>query len=209
MPQKVKIVFNTNKPHLVFAKDLVAVHDGIDGNPKLTNPPVAMDIFKTKIDAYAAAIAAAPDGGRKAIMERNNLKEDLVRDYRQLGHWVQANCQDDPAIAKSSGFQLASTTRTAKGPLERPVILKTEPGPVSGEAIVRGKPLGARSYQLQIATNGADGKPGQWTILPPYTSARRMLVTGLTPGVSYSFQLRAFGQAGQTDWSDAATRIVV
>ena len=42
------------------------------------------------------------------MVERNKLKEDVAKMMRQLGHWVEANCQEDLAILRSSGFQAAS-----------------------------------------------------------------------------------------------------
>lgn len=120
----------------------------------------------------------------------NKLKEDVAKMMRQLGHWVEANCQEDLGILRSSGFQAASTTRVAQGPLSQPVILKAQNGSISGQIVLQVSPLPrARSYELRYATNGADGKPGAWTMLPP--SSRNISVTGLTPGVSYLFQVRA------------------
>jgi hypothetical protein len=210
MARKIKVKFNTRKSHSELANDAVAVCEGLRENHAFPpNPPIALDVFKAAIDAYLSSITAAADGSRRAMAERNKLKEDVVSMMRQLGHWVEANCRQDPAVLKSSGFPAASTARVAQGRLPQPVILKTQHGSVSGQMFVQVTPLArARNYELRYATNGADGKPGEWTLLPPFASSR-ISVTELTPGVAYRFQVRAFGKAGLTDWSDAASRIAI
>jgi hypothetical protein len=56
---------------------------------------------------------------------------------RQLGHWVEANCNDDPAIFQSSGFQQQATpVRTSPQPLAGPPSFKVENGPNGGQVIV-------------------------------------------------------------------------
>ena len=74
--------------------------------------------------------------------------------------------------------------------------------------MVRVRPIpGALSYEVQYASIGADGKPGPWTLVPPFTKSRPMPVNGLTPGTAYSLQVRALGKLGYTEWSSTATRI--
>jgi hypothetical protein len=39
------------------------------------------------------------------------------------------------------------------------------------------------------------------------TNPRKIIVTGLTPGTTYAFQIKALGVLGFGDWSDVATRM--
>jgi hypothetical protein len=39
------------------------------------------------------------------------------------------------------------------------------------------------------------------------TDTRAVLITGLTPGTTYAFQVRGFGRLGHTDWSATVTQI--
>jgi hypothetical protein len=192
-----------------LATQTVAVVDGMTNNPKLTNPPIKPADLKAQVEAYASLIAAAADGSKKAITERKKQRAVLVKMLRQLGHWVEANCADDPAILQSSGFQQQATpVRTAPQPLAGPPSFKVENGPNGGQVIMRGKPVPkAVSYQARYALMGPDGKPGSWTELSPVTVIRSITVTGLTPGTTYAFQMRALGRAGYTNWSDYVTRI--
>src|SRR5215831_17605086 len=70
----------------------VAVVDGLTNNLKLQNPPIKPEDLKAQIDTYASLIAAAADGSKKAIAERNRQRAVVVKMLRQLGHWVEANC---------------------------------------------------------------------------------------------------------------------
>ena len=206
---KVNVTY-TGKSDPVVASEAVAVLDGLAGNPNCPNPPFDLAGFKAEVATFASAIAATIDGGTKATAEKNKQRAVVVKMMRQLGHWVEANCKNDLAILKSSGFQPVSTTRTPTLPLEGPPsIAKVVNGPNSGQVLMTVKPLPyALSYHGRYAAAaGADGKPGPWVELTPFTNTRSVTVNGLTPGTTYLFQVRALGRSGYTDWSDSATRM--
>src|SRR2546428_4069852 len=94
-PTKVSVGFKK-----VSAGDVVAranaVLDGLyTAKDDYTNPPVDQATLKAQIDALSAGITAALDGGKKAIARREHLKEVVIKSLRQLGHYVEANCNDD------------------------------------------------------------------------------------------------------------------
>ncbi len=188
----------------------VAVVDGMTNNTKLVNPPINPADLKTQVETFASLIAAAADGGKKAITERKKQRAVVVKMLRQLGHWVEANCNDDAATLQSSGYQQQATPvrNTPPQPLAGPPSFKVENGPISGQVVMRGKPvLKAVSYTARYAPMGSDGKPGSWTEMSPVTFIRSITVNGLTPGTTYAFQVRALGRAGYTNWSDSVTRM--
>jgi hypothetical protein len=191
------------------ATQAVAVVDGMTNNPKLTNPPIKPEDLKAQVESYASLIAAAEDGSKKAITERKKQRAVVVKMLRQLGHWVEANCNEDPAILASSGYQPQATpVRTPPQPLDGPPSFKVENGPNSGQVVLRGKSVPkAVSYFPRYAAIGSDGKPGSWTELAPVSVIRSIVVNGLTPGTTYAFQVRALGRAGYTNWSDSVIRI--
>jgi hypothetical protein len=186
----------------------VAVVDGMTNNPKFANPPINPADLKTQIETFASLIAAAADGSKKTIAERKKQRAVVVKMLRQLGHWVEANCNDDPAILRSSGYQQQATpVKTPPQPLAGPPSFKVDSGKISGLVVLHGKPVPkAVSYMARYAPIGSDGKPGSW-IEVPATGTRSITVTGLTPGTNYGFQMRALGRAGYTAWSDTVTRI--
>ena len=185
-----------------------AVHTGLDGNVNYPNPPVDLAAFKAAIDGYSASIVAASDGGKKALAEKSKQRAGVIRMLRQLGHYVEAACKDDMSIFLSSGFQAVSTTRTQQ-PLSPPHILGVDNGN-TGQLLVRVQPIrNARGFEVRYAAApGAGGTPGAWTNAA-FTNSRSMPVNGLTPGTTYSFQVRALGSLGYSDWSDFASHMCI
>jgi len=179
-------------------------------NLKFVNPPINSADLKTQVATYASLIAAAADGSKKAITERKKQRAVVVKMLRQLGHWVEANCNDDAATLQSSGYQqqAAPVRNTPPQPLAGPPSFKVENGPISGQVVMRGKPVPkAVSYTARYAPLGSDGKPGSWTEMSPVTVIRSIIVNSLTPGTAYAFQMRGLGRAGYTNWSDSVTRM--
>ena len=134
----------------------VAVVDGMTNNPKLVNPPVNPADLKTQIETYASLIAAAADGSKKAITARKKQRAVVVKMLRQLGHWVEANCNDDAATLQSSGFQqkAPSVRNTPPQPLVGPPSFKVENGPISGQVVLRGQ-AGFQGCELHGALRAA------------------------------------------------------
>ncbi|HEY2385009.1 MAG TPA: fibronectin type III domain-containing protein [Terriglobia bacterium] len=187
----------------------VAVVDGLTNNLKLADPPIKPADLKAQVETYTSLIAASADGGKQAIAERKKQRAVVVKMLRQLGHWVEANCNDDATILQSSGFRQRVTPVRNHQPqqLNGPPSFKADSGKSSGQVVLHGKRvLKALSYKARYAPIGADGKPGTWAELPA-AGTRSITVTGLTPGTNYAFQMCALGRAGYTDWSDSVTRI--
>jgi hypothetical protein len=80
-------------------------------NSEFPTPPVDLVTFKSGIDTLATLVTDAADGGEKAITAKNKQGEVMVKQYAQLGHYVEAASNDDPAIFSASGFVPASTQR--------------------------------------------------------------------------------------------------
>jgi hypothetical protein len=170
-------------------------------------PPVAEATLKTEVDDLSAAMAAALDGGKKAIAAREHQKEVVIKSLRQLGHYAEENCKEDMTTFLKSGFQASSTTRKPAQPLSD-WIRKIVPGKNSGQMRVTliARP-DALSYQLRWASLGQGGTPGNWTEQPVGSTKPAASVIGLTPGTTYAFQVRAVTNTGYSDWSDSVTKI--
>jgi len=178
--------------------------------PQAPAPPVDPATLKSANDSLAAAIAAAVDGGKKAIAQKKAQKDVVVKLLTQLAHYAEANCKDDVTIFLSSGFTAKSSIRATTPPASES-IRKIEPGPDSGDMRVSlMKYTDAASYEIRWALLGTDGVPGAWTtqaigkiIKSPST------ISGLKPATTYVFQARALTKTGYSDWSESVTRIAV
>ena len=185
------------------------IHTGVylSGNFTATPPPTDEATFKAQLDRFSVSSIAAADGSKKAIAWCKKERELLIRMIRQLGHYVEANCKDDMATFLSSGFK-PIPRKGAPQPVATPHILSVDIGS-TGQLIVRVKSSrNAYSFQVRYAANVAGGTPGPWTT-ESFTNGRSMAIYGLTPGTIYTFQVRALGALGQSDWSDSATRMCV
>src|SRR2546429_1580110 len=109
----------------------MSVYNGMNGNPAYPNPPVDMPTFKVTIDAYNTLIAAALDGSKKVLTQRNHQGEVLIKILKQLARYVGEACKDDMTIFTSSGFQAVSKTRSTTPSLSQS-IRKITQGSSSG-----------------------------------------------------------------------------
>jgi hypothetical protein len=95
------------------------------------------------------------------------------------------------------------------GELNQPMIRGVGYGG-SGELLVSIKSVGrkAKSYDVRYGVVGAGGAtPTTWlTVTVPNTKTPAR-ITGLAPGTTYAIQVRAYGPAGYTPYSDSAIRM--
>jgi hypothetical protein len=184
------------------------VLNGTFGNLNYSTPPVDQATFKSAIDALNAGIALAEDGSKKDIVAMHKQMEAVIKMYRQLATYVEANCKDDMATFTSSGFLPLTFSKGATQPLAIPSVKKIAQGS-SGQLLVRVSSVAkAKSYELRYGVV-ANGTTATWTIVPVPSIKMAVSLAGLTPGTIYAFQARALGQLGLTDWSDSATRMCI
>jgi hypothetical protein len=121
--------------------------------------------------------------------------------------WLRSH--GDAAIIAASGFTPAPPrVHTAPQPRAQPAIVSVTQG-LSGQALVQLTAIPkAKSYEIQSAPM-ANGVPGAWTTTTVTAAKRPISITGLTPGTTYAFRVRALGALGYTDYSDSATRMMI
>jgi hypothetical protein len=187
---------------------LHSAHDGMSDNPAYPSPPVKLADFKTGINAFTTAVAAALDGGKAAIIERNKCRNDVMVMYRLLGHYVEGACNNDMKTFVSSGFAPALRQRIPPQPVSAPSIFKVEQG-TTGQFLVAIQPAaGAKSYELRCAPAPA-GATANWTTTSVVSTRPATAINNLTPGTIYVFQVRALGKLGFSDWSASVERMVI
>ncbi len=191
-------------------KRLNAVHDGLLNNPAYPSPPVDMPGFKAAIDAYTAAVSAMLNGGKSATTERNKRRADVIIMLRLLGHYVEAACKNDMNTFVSSGFvPVTPGVRAPSQPVSPPLIVSVDQGS-PGQLVVTIKPVTkARSYELRYATVAAAGAAVNWNTIVVASTKPPTPINNLTPGTNYSFQVRAFGKLGFSDWSASVERMCI
>ena len=188
---------------------LNAVHDGMLNNLAYPAPPVDMAGFKAGIDAYTAAAAAALDGGKSAMAERDKRRKDMIIMLRLLAHYVEAACKNDMKTFLSSGFVAASRGRTPAQPVAATSIVRVDQGK-TGQLLVTIQAVArARSYELRYALVPVAGAIINWTTILVPSTKPAAAINNLTPGANYTIQVRAFGKLGFSDWSASVERICI
>ena len=191
---------------------LISAHDGVfSNNPAYPNTPFDGPTFKGIIDRFATAAAAAVhDRGKAAVEERNKSRKEAIMMYRILGHYVETASKNDMNTFVSSGFTAVSKPHaTSPQPLPAPVIASLKQGQ-SGQMIVTFKLVPkALHYQLSYAVVPAAGASVNPTTILVANTRPPTAINHLTPGTTYTFQVRAFGKLGYSEWSDMAQRMVI
>jgi hypothetical protein len=169
--------------------------NGLTGNAGFPTLPVPLATLGTQKADYLVKLAAAADGGKLATAEKNEARAVLEESLRQLAAYVQSLANNDLTLLLSSGFQPVSTNR-AQSPLEKPVVLNID-NQSSTKFTVRVQPVvNARAYEAQYKNGGG------WLPAGVFTNSRRIEIGDLTPGTSYTVQIRAVGgSTGYSDWS--------
>jgi hypothetical protein len=187
---------------------LTSVHDGILNNPEYPTPPVDMATFKGVIDAFSTAAAAAQhDGGKNAVTQRDKRRAEALSMYRLLGHYVETESKNDMNTFVSSGFQAVSKAqKTPVEPVATPAIESLDQGN-TGQFLVTIKRVDhALHYELRYTATGATSN--STTILVPATKPP-VVIDNLTPGTIYTFQVRAYGKLGFSNWSASVERMAI
>jgi len=189
---------------------LNAVHEKMLNNPAYPSPPVDMPGFKAAIDAYTAAVAAALEGGKATTVARDKRRTDAIIMFRLLGHYVESVCKNDMTSFVSSGFVLSTTgQRTPPRPVDVPSILALDQG-ITGQLLVSVQPVAkARTYDIRYAPDPAAGAAINWTTISAASTRPAIPINNLTKGVNYTFQVRAFGKLGFSDWSSSVERMCI
>ena len=190
----------------IFDAVLKGLGAHLDLFPKL---PVDLATFEAAVNTYKAAIPAALDGSRSANAQKKKLRKEAIQMYELNGKYVEQACNHDIATFLLSGYQAASTTKTPPEPLPTPMIASIVQGPASGQLkVVIGKLPKAISFWLRHGVVPAGGGPPATWEEQTLTSRKPVIVTGLTPGTLYAFQVKALGRLGYTDYSETVTKMV-
>jgi hypothetical protein len=202
---RIAVGYDNQSDQEVLTTGYTAVQ-GLTNNTALTNPPVDPKALQAAADDLSSAIAAQPHGGPAATAAKNNKRAVLVALLRKLAHYVQDNCGGNLEVIRLAGFVPIVANRTST-PLETPSIQSVDFGN-SGELVLKVTRIArARCYQVQSST-GVAGSTPEWKDAGLFTDSRSIRITGLTPGTTYSFQVRAVGRSNRhSDWSNPVSRM--
>lgn len=172
-------------------------------------PVISLDELSAQIDKFGSLNTEAMDGSRRVIAARDEAGASLIDLLDQLAAYVKAIGDRDEVICAASGFNYTTTRRTQRPP-RNAAIRKIAHGGISGTMKFRIVAVpGASSYEIRWAARQIDRSPlsTEWTAKQFSDTRKFLVITGLTPGTMYVFQVRALIGEKFTDWSDAASQM--
>ena len=178
------------------------VIDAITGNATYPTPPVTLVNLKAAMDDFTAKLSAAQTGGPLDTAAKNTSRQILLDLLRQVAIYVQLKCGGDLGLLLSSGFKAQSSNRSST-PLPRPDGLIIKNGD-SGNLTASVNPVkNTNMYEGRIKLSDGD-----WLSSVFSSDSQHILFNGLTPGKTYTVQIRALGGlTGQSDWSDPSSHM--
>jgi hypothetical protein len=208
MAVKTSSTWITTDSDEAFANDIAAALAGIAANPIIydkPNPPLA-DV-QAGLDAFTGGVQAwkVAGGGKALTAKKRNLRAALAVQVRDLCSYVQVACKGNMEWLQLSGIPAQKPIHTPVGPVATPVAPVLSLGDYSGQLDASVTPVfGAVLYSWRLTASTPNATP-----VVTQTTAARTTLTGLTPAMAYKVEANAIGSAGPSDWSDAATQIVV
>lgn len=184
-----------------FAQRII---DRMTGSTTYPTPLVTIANLQTARDDFTTKIAAAQAGGPADTAAKNNSRQSLLGMLRQVGSYVQINCNDDMALLLDSGFDAQSTNR-AQIVLAQPQGLMLKNGS-SGQLVASISPVkNTNMYEGRIKAPTGDWLPSVFT-----GDSQHITFDSLTPGTMYTAQVRSLGgSTGQSDWSDPSSHMAM
>lgn len=176
------------------------------GNANFATPDPDATAFAASVAAFETALNTS-DAAQQTAKEKVALKDAervlMEQALGQRGNYVENASGGDEAKILSAGFSV----RAPAGPPTIPPVpadLGITMGDHSGEIDLHWTPSkGAKSYIIECAPYDT---PRVWQQVKIATRSS-YTVTGLTPGATYAFRVKAIGSAGDSDWSDEAIKM--
>ena len=89
-----------------LAISTATVINEMTGNDKFPNPDPDIKTLQTALDALNAAMAAQVQGGTAATAKKHGERATVIALLEKEARYVQNNCNNDPAVVLSAGFQV-------------------------------------------------------------------------------------------------------
>jgi hypothetical protein len=187
------------------SKQIVAA---LTGNPNFPNPIPALAAVTaviTNTEAKAAERDAAQQVAKVKTTELNNSVDELDGLMSQLAAHVDNVAGGDEAKILSAGLDTRAAATSTTEPPPPPSALDSTIGDREGELDASWDTVaGAKSYVIE--TSEDPPTPTSWKHSGVSTKSR-FTIAGLQSGKRHWIRVAAINSAGQSGWSDPATKI--
>jgi hypothetical protein len=187
------------------AKQIVAA---LTGNPNFPNPnPPLADITTviTKTETKSSEREAAQQLAKTKTTELNAFVDELDGVISQIGGHVDSVAGNDEGKILSAGFDTRAAATATSQPPPPPSSLDSTISDHDGELDASWDTVaGAKSYVIE--TSEDPPTPTSWKHGGVSTKSK-FTIEGLQSGKRYWIRVAAVNSAGQSGWSDPATKI--
>lgn len=170
------------------------------------NPPLP-EVTGTidDLEKANAAVQAARSDVATRVLAQDAAEARMDQLLTQLSGYVESVAGINETVITSAGMETKSS-RSAPTIPSPPQGLSASAGDHEGQIELFWKPIpNARSYTIEASTDPAT--PTSWTHVGLATSASKT-INSLTTGKRYWFRVAAVSAAGQSGWSEHATKVV-
>jgi hypothetical protein len=183
------------------------IRKALDNNPDFPNPQPPLATLTSAINDLETAVADL-DKSKQETATKVSIKDDkqaaAVAVLRQTAAFVEAVGGDNESLILSAGMEVRSPASPSQPP-SAPGDLSTTEGDHEGEVDLHwNKIKGAKSYEIQRSPDPPTSTSWAHAAVSAKSSAT---ISGLTSGTRYWFRVAAITSAGQSGWSDPATKI--
>ncbi len=165
-------------------------------NPIFVKPDVDLALMTTTANTLLAATVQADGGTPEDTEHRNNLMTTVINQLDTQANYVENIAQNSAEIILTSGFDLASTTRTPALVTGSSIVGLTNVASTKLAVEVVVDP-NAWSYEFQTCA-----VPGVWVNSGVFTDPHDITLVNLVPGTNYGVRVRVHGVGNQvSEWS--------
>ena len=168
--------------------------------PSLSDVTAAVDALETA----AAQVQLARSEVTTRTVAQDNAESTLDQVLTQLAAYVESVAGRDDTLITSAGMETKAAPSAPTLPAI-PQALSAAAGDHDGELLLWWKPVAnAKSYIIETSTDPATVT--SWEHAGVATSATKT-ITGLKSGTRFWFRVAAVAAAGQSGWSEHATKV--
>lgn len=194
MSKRLRATMRPNRSVPKYIKQCRVILGKMMNNPRAPNPPLPVADVQQHVDELDQAEQDAHDGGLGTATDRDDKLAVVEADMAQMIAYMEAEGHaggpEGEAILESVGLYVVKRTKPVKD------HLTVKHGAVTGAAN-----LIARASKRRAAYHWQQMRPDQtWADLPETVLASTS-VSGLTPGMIYSFRFRTLSVDGLSEWS--------
>jgi hypothetical protein len=202
MPKQHVLRTYNKMPAPAVAEKTLLVVGKMTGNAYFTKPDVDLTLLTTTANSLIAAVAKAEDGTSEDTAHKTAILVTLRGLLDTQANYVENIAQNSEEIILSSGFDLASTSRTPALVTGSSITDVTNVASTKLDIEVTIDP-NAWGYEFQVST-----APGVWVHWETYTDPHDIVLLNLVPGQMYGIRVRVLGAGNQrSEWSEPVSHM--